>query len=536
MASDGTRVFVLGGYSAGARSYEISLIHVFDTSMYFRSVISSGQSPRFENTEDIKYPEPERDVVNPNEETTQLVRKSSAAPPSQEQPQHRKSSSLEAHGASRLQNATPAVSGRPASRQITHERNPSLNGRPLELTGVNSKPRGVPEDDVNEGSTEYHAKFAVPHFSSEGEVASLKLERQLSVLLAAQAERDQRIARLTDELALKSALLEQAEANATDAAKRAGLGLREHADRLLVQTPLVEQRDAELVDMRARLDELLLSRDQQVGNRNLEVSLQHLRSQYSDLQTTVQRLESENKRITRQLNKSREAADQHKNEAERLKNSMEELKANHESAIAQTQNQPASLKRDKSDLQQSLDALKAEMARLNRRLPRMGSPMTPEGKERTDLLTPNDREMDDVFSPAPSTSRRRGDTSAMFSADGDFDSSPSRRFQAPDHPSNEVEALQQYEKELTNVRAKLEAKESELEAVRLRLTDAEKGLTKSRAEADTLRAQTATGSVNRDEDQATRRLMERVRAIEAEIVSKRWNEKSIEEMECRNEG
>jgi hypothetical protein len=175
--------------------------------------------------------------------------------------------------------------------------------------------------------------------------------------------------------------------------------------------------------------------------------LQDLRSQFSDSQTTVQRLESENKRFTRQLNKSREAADQHKNEAERLKNGMEELKANHETAIAQARKQAASLQRDKSDLQQSLDTLKAEMARLNRRLPRMGSPLTPDGRERSDLLTPNDREMDDVFSTAPSTSRRRGDTSAMFSTDGDFDSSPdvspSRPFQAPNHPSNEVEALQQ---------------------------------------------------------------------------------------------
>jgi hypothetical protein len=46
MASDGTRVFVLGGYSKGARSDEISLIHVFDTSMYFRSVVSSEQPPK----------------------------------------------------------------------------------------------------------------------------------------------------------------------------------------------------------------------------------------------------------------------------------------------------------------------------------------------------------------------------------------------------------------------------------------------------------------------------------------------------------
>jgi hypothetical protein len=225
--------------------------------------------------------------------------------------------------------------------------------------GVNSKPRRVPEDDVSEGSTKSHAKFTVPHSSFEGDVTRLELERQLSVSLAVQAERGHRIAQLTDELALKSALLEQAEANAVEAARRAGPELREHADdRRLMQTSLVKQRDVELVDMQARLDELLLSRDQQIG---------------------------------------------------------------------------------------------------------------------------------------------------------------------------------QYQKELTNVRAKLEANESELEAVRLRLTDAEKGLTKSKAEADTLRAQTASGSVNRDEDQVTRRLLERMRALE-EVALKRWNEKSIEEMECRNEG
>jgi hypothetical protein len=51
-------------------------------------------------------------------------------------------------------------------------------------------------------------KFAAPHSPSEGEVTRLELERQLSVSLAAQTERDRRIAQLTDELALKSALLE----------------------------------------------------------------------------------------------------------------------------------------------------------------------------------------------------------------------------------------------------------------------------------------------------------------------------------------
>ena len=99
----------------------------------------------------------------------------------------------------------------------------------------------------------------------------------------------------------------------------------------------------------------------------------------------------------------------------------------------------------------------------------------------------------------------------------------------------------QYEKELANVRGKLEAKESEFETIRLRLTEAE-GWTKSKAKADTLRAKNATGSVNKDdlEDQPTHRLrvMERVRAIEAEMASKRcqWDEKDIEEKECSNEG
>ena len=72
----------------------------------------------------------------------------------------------------------------------------------------------------------------------------------------------------------------------------------------------------------------------------------------------------------------------------------------------------------------------------------------------------------------------------------------------------------QYEKELTNVQAKLEVKESELEAVQSRLTDAENGWTKSKAGVDTLRAQNATGLVNRDEDQGTHRLLEQMQALE----------------------
>ena len=227
----------------------------------------------------------------------------------------------------------------------------------------------------------------------------------MSVLLAARTERDRRIAQLTEELALKSTLLEQAEANAVEAARRAGSELREYVDgQRLKWTSLVKQKDVELVDMQSKLDELLLSRDQyeeELGNVRAK-----LEAKESELGAVCLRLA----------------------DAEKGRTSLDELVASRDHQVGQ------------------------------------------------------------------------------------------------------------YEKELKNVRAKLEAKESELEAVRLRLTDAEKGLTKSKAEADTLRAHNAAGSVNRDEDQVTGRLMERMRAIEAEVASKRWNEKSIEEMECRNEG
>ena len=135
---------------------------------------------------------------------------------------------------------------------------------------MNSKPRRVPEDDVSECSTESHAKLAALHPSSEGEITRLELERQLSVSLSAQTERDHRIAQLSDELAEKSALLEQAETNAAEEKRLARLELREHEDRLLAQTSLVMQKDAQLVDVQTKLrdtedklDELLLTFGQQ---------------------------------------------------------------------------------------------------------------------------------------------------------------------------------------------------------------------------------------------------------------------------------
>jgi hypothetical protein len=167
----------------------------------------------------------------------------------------------------------------------------------LELTGANSKPRRVPEDNVSESSTEYHAKFVAHHSSSEGEDTRLGLERQLSVLLAAQTERDQRIARLTDELALKNAQLEQAEANAVEGKGRARLEPLENEDRLLAQTSLVKQRNVELVDTQpklrdteAGLDELLLPFDQQNGRYGASNVRAELKTKKDELETVRLRL------------------------------------------------------------------------------------------------------------------------------------------------------------------------------------------------------------------------------------------------------
>ena len=69
-------------------------------------------------------------------------------------------------------------------------------------------------------------------------------------------------------------------------------------------------------------------------------------------------------------------------------------------------------------------------------------------------------------------------------------------------------------------------------AVHSRLTKAENGWAKSKAEADRLRAQTAAGLVDTDEDQVTRGLMWN---MEAEMASLRGNEKRIEAIQYRNE-
>ena len=358
---------------------------------------------KIENTEHIKYLEPDPNAFNPSEMTMQVARASFVGSPTLEQPRYLTSSSLDAHTAPFSSSFQNAIHGE-----------------------LNDGPRRVPEGDDGKGSTEYRAMFVAPD-SYSGEVARLELERQLSVSLAAQTERDQRIALLTDELALKSALLEQTQANAVEAKKREGLESRE------LQENLERQLSVQLAAQ--------TERDRRIAQLTDELALK------SALLEQAEAIATEAK----------------KHEGLKL-----------------------------HELQAKLD----------------------------EMLLSRDQHV-----------------RAFEQAQSALQKATSRATDADERNHHAYEQIGKYEMELAGVRAELEANKSELVAVRLRLTDAENGWSKSKAEADTLRVQTATGSgVDTNEDRITRRLMERMRVIEAEMASRRWNEKSIEEMECRNEG
>jgi hypothetical protein len=135
MASNGTRVFVLGGESSvGAQVEETAVIHVLDT-------------------KHIKYPKADPSAAKPGEKTTQLVRKSSAGPPTQEQPPRPSSAGGHvAHTTPFQQAADPEELRRAVSPQNTRTQRPSPNGLPA---SVNGKPRRVIGGDSDvESSTE----------------------------------------------------------------------------------------------------------------------------------------------------------------------------------------------------------------------------------------------------------------------------------------------------------------------------------------------------------------------------------------------
>ncbi|RPD82328.1 hypothetical protein L226DRAFT_556194 [Lentinus tigrinus ALCF2SS1-7] len=196
----------------------------------------------------------------------------------------------------------------------------------------------------------YRAKLAALEASSESEVARIErertadLERQLQVALAGQAERDRKIQELNDSVSLQTTLLEQAEARAEDASKRADTltqsydqsteahnalrernaaleaRLRETSDKLLAQTSLVEQHEADYIKAQSQLENVLRSQDQHIraldqtraaleaaSSRAEEVDAQYARAreQISQLEADVAELRGELEARTSEIEAAR---------------------------------------------------------------------------------------------------------------------------------------------------------------------------------------------------------------------------------------
>ncbi|KAI0283604.1 hypothetical protein BGY98DRAFT_1174113 [Russula aff. rugulosa BPL654] len=557
IASDGRRVFVLGGQlSPGAQVDDAELIHVLDTTL-------------------LIYPKPDSNTVKHSEKTTQLGQKVSPGHPTDK---YGVFSSLDvggAHGASfPFQISTFEDMGHPASPQISREQNPSLM-----------------EDNDSESSTERLTNLVTPDTSFEKDVARLEhvriadLERQLSETLAAQSKRGLRISQLTDQLVQKNALLELAEANAAEAKKRAGLEQRElqakldesllsrdqalkqaqsalreaswaaefneHSQRELTEMRAeLEARKSELAafhvrladtengcakskaeadtglrELRAKLDESLLSRDhalEQAQSALQEASCAAEVNEQSQRELTEMRAELEARKSESVAFRLRLADTENgyaKSKAEAL-TGLRELQAKLDESL---------LSRDHA-LEQAQSACREHPAPLK---PMSKPTRTCRGARRA-------RGEGIRIGGIPLATRGHGEwlrelqvklDVSLLSRDHALEQTQS----ALQRASCAAEANEQSQRELAELHAKLEARESELAAFRSRLAETENGCTKGKAEADSYRNQNTTSLVNTDEDRIVHRLMERMQAMEAEMASLRWNEKSFEMMECRNE-
>jgi DNA repair exonuclease SbcCD ATPase subunit len=171
----------------------------------------------------------------------------------------------------------------------------------------------------------YRAKVAALETSSEPEIGRLErdrcadLERQLSAVIAERNAQDRKITEITESHALKTQLLEQTDARAVDANKRAEVlqqshdravqqhselhdrcgtlevNLRNHAESLLSKTSLLEQRDAEKLNLESQVEELSQSRDQHVR------ALEQARTALEAASSRAEELDAQNQRAGEQI-------------------------------------------------------------------------------------------------------------------------------------------------------------------------------------------------------------------------------------------
>jgi len=166
----------------------------------------------------------------------------------------------------------------------------------------------------------YRAKLTAYEASSHSDVARAErervaeLERHLATLVSEQTTMRRKVDELSDSLSLQTTLLEQAETRAADANKRADaleesrdrnlralsdlqashitmeVAVRDHADRLLGQTSLLEQKDAEHKQVKSQVQELALLRDQHIRALDqARTALQAQTSRSEEIDTAHQR-------------------------------------------------------------------------------------------------------------------------------------------------------------------------------------------------------------------------------------------------------
>ncbi|KAI0361372.1 hypothetical protein OH77DRAFT_1417617 [Trametes cingulata] len=259
----------------------------------------------------------------------------------------------------------------------------------------------------------YRAKLAALEASSESEVATVEreriadLERQLSTALSGQAERDRKIKELNDSLSLQTTLLEQAEARADDASKRADTLaqsherdaedqttlrernavletlLREQSEKLLEQTSLAEQREADYIKAQTQLDELLLSQEQHVraldqtraaldaaSARADEVDAQYsrARNQIAQLEADVAELRGELEARTTEVENARIRLADVENSWAKSREEADKFRAVTTGSLGKLLDSHHELRTDEDRLtrghQEKLNALQAEIASL----------------------------------------------------------------------------------------------------------------------------------------------------------------------------
>jgi DNA repair exonuclease SbcCD ATPase subunit len=166
----------------------------------------------------------------------------------------------------------------------------------------------------------YRSKLAAFEANSDVDVSRIErdrityLERNMTNLMSERWVQDRKIGELGDELALQTTLCQQAVIRAEDALQRSEMleeshkraikshtelqekhktlevKHREHADRLVAQSSMLEQKEAEEVTLRSQIDELTRTRDQHVRALDqAKVALQAASARAEEVDTSYQR-------------------------------------------------------------------------------------------------------------------------------------------------------------------------------------------------------------------------------------------------------